>query len=71
VKVEVIHPIENIEFCKNCTRLRVTSDGKLKPCLMKNDSLFDILTPIRKGASDQELVELFKLANQRREPYWV
>jgi cyclic pyranopterin phosphate synthase len=71
VKVEVIHPIENTEFCKNCTRLRVTSDGKLKPCLMKSDGLIDILTLMRKGASDQELRELFKFANLRREPYWV
>jgi len=30
VKVEVIHPIENTEFCARCTRIRVTSDGKLK-----------------------------------------
>jgi cyclic pyranopterin phosphate synthase len=29
VKVEVIRPIENTEFCAKCTRLRVTSDGKL------------------------------------------
>jgi cyclic pyranopterin phosphate synthase len=69
VKVEVIHPTENTEFCKHCTRLRVTSDGKLKPCLMRNDNLVDILTPIRNGASDQELMELFRQANQKRQPY--
>jgi cyclic pyranopterin phosphate synthase len=69
VKVEVVHPIENTEFCWHCTRLRVTSDGKLKPCLMRNDNTVDILTPMRKGATDKELVELFKLANQRRQPY--
>lgn len=69
VKVEVIHPIENTKFCMHCTRLRVTSDGKLKPCLMRNDNLVDILTPMRKGANDQELIELFKLANQKRQPY--
>ena len=69
VKVEVVHPIENTEFCKHCTRLRVTSDGKLKPCLMRNDNLVDILTSIRNGASDKELIELFKIANQKRQPY--
>lgn len=69
VTVEIVHPIENTEFCMHCTRLRVTSDGKLKPCLMRNDNLVDILTPIRNGANDQELIELFKLANQKREPY--
>ncbi|MCW3996623.1 MAG: GTP 3',8-cyclase MoaA [Candidatus Bathyarchaeota archaeon] len=67
--VEVVKPIENNDFCMHCTRLRVTSDGKLKPCLMRNDNLTDILTPIRQGASDEELKELFLKANQLREPY--
>jgi cyclic pyranopterin phosphate synthase len=69
VIVEVVHPIENTDFCMHCTRLRVTSDGKLKPCLMRNNNLVDILTPMRNEAKDQELVELFKLANQKRRPY--
>ncbi|HVP16202.1 MAG TPA: GTP 3',8-cyclase MoaA [candidate division Zixibacteria bacterium] len=69
VQVEIIRPIENTEFCLHCTRLRVTSDGKLKPCLMRNDNLTDILTTMRNGASDEELARLFKLANQERRPY--
>ena len=69
VTVEIVHPTENTEFCMRCTRLRVTSDGKLKPCLMRNDNLVDILTPMRNGVDDQELIELFKLANQKRQLY--
>jgi cyclic pyranopterin phosphate synthase len=69
VKVEVIHPIENTEFCMHCTRLRLTSDGNLKPCLMRKDDLVDILTPMRNGASDKELTDLFIRANQERHPY--
>lgn len=69
VTVEVVHPIENSDFCMHCTRMRVTSDGKLKPCLMRNDNLTDILTPIRQGADDQQLKQLFMQANQQREPY--
>jgi cyclic pyranopterin phosphate synthase len=69
VTVEVVHPIENRDFCVHCTRLRLTSNGKLKPCLMRNDNLIDILTPMRRNASDDELKELFKRANQEREPY--
>jgi cyclic pyranopterin phosphate synthase len=49
VTVELVPPIENSEFCLHCTRIRLTSDGKLKPCLMRNDNLVDILTPMRKG----------------------
>jgi cyclic pyranopterin phosphate synthase len=69
VTVEVVHPTENGEFCAHCTRLRVTSDGKLKTCLMRNDNLIDVLTPMRQGASDKELKALFMRANQLREPY--
>jgi len=70
VKVEVIHPIENTEFCLHCTRLRITSDGKLKPCLMRNDNLVDVLTPMRNGADDKEIERLFREAIRRREPYF-
>jgi cyclic pyranopterin phosphate synthase len=69
VTVEVVHPTENSSFCQHCTRLRVTSDGKLKPCLMRNDNLVDLLTPMRLGASDEKLKELFIQVNDRREPY--
>lgn len=48
----------------------MTSDGKLKPCLMRNDNLVDVLTPIRNGASDDDLKQLFSEAVRRREPYY-
>jgi cyclic pyranopterin phosphate synthase len=70
VKVELIRPIENTEFCANCTRLRVTSDGKIKPCLMRTDNLVDVLTPIRNGADDTKVVEIFMEAIKKREPYY-
>ncbi len=69
VTVEVVHPIENSEFCMHCTRMRITSDGKLKPCLMKNENLVDIVGPLRKGATDMQLRDLFVRANEKREPY--
>ena len=69
-KVEVIRPIENTEFCANCTRIRVTSDGKLKPCLMRKDNLVDLLTTMRNGADDEKLKEIFIEAIKRREPYY-
>jgi len=70
VKVEVVRPIENTEFCLCCTRLRVTSDGWLKPCLMRNDNLVDMVTPLKKGANDEELRRLFLETVKRREPYY-
>ena len=68
--IEVVHPIENTDFCMHCTRLRVTSNGKLKPCLMQNNKLTDILTPIQqKTTTNKKLKELFQQANQQRKPY--
>ena len=70
VNVELIRPIENTEFCANCTRIRVTSDGKLKPCLMREDNLVDLLGIMRKGANDKKLTEIFLEAVKKREPYY-
>lgn len=69
-EIEVIPPMHNTEFCKNCTRMRITSDGKFKPCLLRDDNLVDFLTPMRAGASDQELRKLFVEAVGRRAPYF-
>ena len=64
-EVEVVRPMDNTEFCANCTRLRVTSDGKIKPCLLRSDNLVEI------GTCDCErIMELLREANARREPYF-
>lgn len=70
-EIEIVRPFEG-KFCIHCTRIRLTSDGKLKPCLMRNDNLIDILTPIRRNAPEKELEDLFREAVMRREPFkWV
>jgi cyclic pyranopterin phosphate synthase len=69
-EVEIVRPMHNTEFCSNCHRIRVTSDGQLKPCLMRDDNLIDIMTPMRNGATDAELVALMKESFQQREPYY-
>ncbi|MDQ1283138.1 MAG: 3,8-cyclase [Euryarchaeota archaeon] len=64
-EVEIVRPMDNTEFCANCTRLRVTSDGKIKPCLLRSDNLVEI------GTCDCERIkELLQEANLRREPYF-
>jgi len=70
VCVEIVRPMHNSVFCQNCTRLRVTSDGKLKPCLLRNDNLVDIVSRMRQGANTGQLREAFKKAAMLREPYW-
>jgi cyclic pyranopterin phosphate synthase len=69
-EIEVVRPMDNTEFCKNCTRLRITPDGKLKPCLLRNDNLVDLIEPMRNGVSDEKLENLFVEAINNREPYY-
>jgi len=64
-EVEVVRPLHNTEFCRFCNRLRVTSDGKLKPCLLRSDNLVDI-----KGKHGKDLEDLFEQAVMKREPFF-
>ncbi|MBP2650902.1 MAG: moaA 2 [Firmicutes bacterium] len=52
-----ITPISE-HFCGTCNRMRLTADGRLKPCLLSNTEI-DIKTPLRNGASDRALTEIF------------
>ncbi|RMD84053.1 MAG: GTP 3',8-cyclase MoaA [Candidatus Dadabacteria bacterium] len=44
-------------FCRDCTRLRLSSDGKLVTCLFAADGV-DIKGPLRAGASDEQLRQI-------------
>ncbi len=48
-------------FCGDCNRLRLTADGKLRPCLFSETEI-DIKTPLRTGCDDAELSRLISLA---------
>jgi len=69
-QVEVVRPMHNTTFCRHCTRLRVSSDGKLKPCLMREDNHVPFVSLMRNGATQGELIEAFMEAVNRREPFW-
>ena len=65
VEVEVVHPVDNTEFCANCSRLRITSDGKIKPCLLRNDNLVPI-----DSVDEVHIANRLKLAMRYREPFF-
>jgi cyclic pyranopterin phosphate synthase len=46
-------------FCASCTRSRLTADGKLRLCLLRDDE-GDLLTPLRSGATDAEMEQLIR-----------
>lgn len=47
-------------FCASCNRLRLTADGKIKPCLF-SDTEYDIRSALRKG-DEEEVLSVFKAA---------
>src|SRR5436189_255465 len=57
-RVGFIGAMTNMHFCENCNKLRLTCDGKLRPCLGSYLE-FDIMGPLRAGASDEQLKEFF------------
>jgi len=48
-------------FCEECSRLRLTADGKLRPCLFSETEI-DLRSSIRKGVKDKEIERLLRLA---------
>jgi cyclic pyranopterin phosphate synthase len=63
-RVGFISPVSE-PFCARCGRLRLTADGRLRLCLLRDDEV-DLLTPLRRGASVEEVRELFRAAAYRR-----
>jgi GTP 3',8-cyclase len=57
-RIGFIGAMTNLHFCESCNKLRLTCDGKLRPCLGSYLE-FDIMKPLRAGASDVELRQFF------------
>ncbi|MGE5172979.1 MAG: GTP 3',8-cyclase MoaA [Betaproteobacteria bacterium] len=55
-----ISPITQ-HFCKSCRRLRLTADGKIRPCLL-SDTEIDVKSPLRNRCDDGELERLLRLS---------
>ena len=68
-EIEIVRPVDNSSFCANCSRLRVTPDGKIKPCLLRNDNLVELISYVRNGESEEKLEEIFINGINNREPF--
>jgi cyclic pyranopterin phosphate synthase len=55
-------------FCADCSRLRLTSDGRLKPCL-HSDRCYDAKELLRGGADDQALLQLIQRVLREKSHY--
>ncbi len=64
-EIGIIAPVSH-PFCGHCSRIRITSDGKIRTCLFSvwDHDLHELM---RRGASDEELVEFIRGVVQRKE----
>lgn len=53
-------------FCGTCTRLRLSTDGKLYTCLFATSGT-DLRTPLRNGAADAELIDIIAKVWRKRD----
>lgn len=63
-QIGIISPVTQ-HFCDGCNRMRLTADGKLRPCLL-SESEIDLKTALRNGASDDQLREILSCAIKRK-----
>jgi cyclic pyranopterin phosphate synthase len=64
-EIGFVNPVSE-PFCSSCDRIRLTADGQLRTCLFSRRE-WDLKTPLRDGASDDELVELLRFAVRHKE----
>jgi len=64
-EIGIIAPVSH-PFCGHCSRIRLTSDGKLRTCLF---SLFDhdLAGRMRQGATDEELIDYVRSVVDQKE----
>lgn len=63
-EIGLIGAVSN-HFCHTCNRLRLTADGKLRPCLLSDDEI-DVKAALRADCSDKELQGLILSAAARK-----
>jgi len=73
--VELVKPMHNSEFCKYCNKIRVTSTGEFKPCLMRYDNHVSFIQVFNNYNNPEkrieELKKLFLEAVNRRRPFFM
>ena len=64
-EIGIIAPVSH-PFCGHCSRIRITSDGKIRTCLFSVWD-HDLHGQMRRGASDEELAEFIRGVIQKKE----
>jgi cyclic pyranopterin phosphate synthase len=61
--VGFIGALTTTDFCGTCNKLRLTADGKLRPCLGRHGEI-DLLAPLRAGHADLDALLQEAIANK-------
>jgi cyclic pyranopterin phosphate synthase len=64
-EIGIIAPVSH-PFCGHCSRIRITSDGKIRTCLFSVWD-HDLHGLMRRGASDEDLMDFIRGVVQRKE----
>jgi cyclic pyranopterin phosphate synthase len=64
-EIGFVNPVSE-PFCSSCDRIRLTADGQLRTCLFSRRE-WDLKTPLRAGATDDELGGLIRWAVRHKE----
>jgi cyclic pyranopterin phosphate synthase len=64
-RIGFINPVSE-PFCGDCDRIRITADGRLRTCLFSHNET-DLRTPLRAGATDDDLEQIIRDAVWRKE----
>jgi GTP 3',8-cyclase len=64
-EIGIIAPVSH-PFCGHCSRIRITSDGKIRTCLF---SIWDhdLHAQMRRGASDEEVADFIRAVVEKKE----
>ena len=65
-EIGIIAPV-SIPFCGQCSRIRLTADGKLRTCLFSMEE-HDVRHLVRNGATDSDIERFFLDAVYQKEP---
>jgi cyclic pyranopterin phosphate synthase len=57
----------NLHFCEACNKIRLTADGKIRPCL-GNHGEFDLKPALREIKTDEAMREIFLQALREKPP---
>jgi GTP 3',8-cyclase len=64
-EIGIIAPVSH-PFCGHCSRIRITSDGKIRTCLFSVWD-HDLYAQMRRGANDEELAEYIRGVVEKKE----